>query len=355
MKTQNILLIVVIIAIGVPVVNYLIRALWRLLSENKLRTAERPPTPGAARHSLWRDPGDIAKLDLRWGQDGQEGAPKPPFRFVKEHKKGTSPNVTVEDANKRRWRVKWGDEVKPEIFATRLVWAAGYFAESNFFIPEGSIEGAKDLKRAGKCINADGTFCDARFELDDKAIVKRFEEHGWSWHSNPFVGTHELNGLKILVMLLSNWDNKDQRDVARGSNMAIFYRKLADGLIEAQYLIIDWGGSMGKWGSNVISRGKWNAEDFAQQTPKFVTGLQNGVLQWGYTGQRTPDATEGISVEDVRWLIKYLGQITDFQIREALLASHASDSEIPLFTDSLRSRINQLKDAINQSALVGPS
>ena len=53
-------------------------------------------------------------------------------------------------------------------------------------------------------------------------MVKHFDAHGWAWHDNPFVGTHELNGLKILMMLVSNWDNKDVRDVARGSNTAIF-------------------------------------------------------------------------------------------------------------------------------------
>ena len=65
-------------------------------------------------------------------------------------------------------------------------------------------------------------FQDARFELDEPGVVKHFDEHSWAWNDNPFVGTRELNGLKIVMMLLSNWDNKDVRDVARGSNTAIF-------------------------------------------------------------------------------------------------------------------------------------
>ena len=58
--------------------------------------------------------------------------------------------------------------------------------------------------------------------MDEAGVVKHFDAHGWAWHDNPFVGTPELNGLKILMMLMSNWDNKDVRDVARGSNTAIF-------------------------------------------------------------------------------------------------------------------------------------
>ena len=95
----------------------------------------------------------------------------------------------------------------------------------------------------------DGRFIDARFELDDPDVRKLFEEHSWAWDDNPFVGTRELTGLKIVVMLLSNWDTKDRRDVARGSNTAIFeHRASALRAGEARYLITDWGGAMGSGG-----------------------------------------------------------------------------------------------------------
>jgi hypothetical protein len=35
-----------------------------------------------------------------------------------------------------------------------------------------------------------------------------FNQHSWSWDDNPFVGVPQLNGLKIVNMLLSNWDTK---------------------------------------------------------------------------------------------------------------------------------------------------
>ncbi len=85
------------------------------------------------------------------------------------------------------------------------------------------------LQRARACISDDATFRDARFELDEAGVVKHFDEHSWAWNDNPFVGTRELNGLKIVIMLLSNWDNKDVRDVARGSNTAIFEHHIARG------------------------------------------------------------------------------------------------------------------------------
>jgi hypothetical protein len=94
--------------------------------------------------------------------------------------------------------------------------------ETAYFLPTGHIDGVTELGRARECVGEDCQFKDARFELDEAGVTKLFDEHGWAWDDNPFVGSRELNGLKIMLMLTSNWDNKDVRDVARGSNTAVF-------------------------------------------------------------------------------------------------------------------------------------
>jgi hypothetical protein len=296
-------------------------------------------------HRLWRDPGVVEELDLAAGPGGPALAPKAPFQFLEEHSSGSQPCVSVRDGNGRRWRVKWGHEVPCETFAVRLAWACGYFAEVTHRVPSGTIDGVEMLARAAKYVDARGAFADARFELDDPGVLKLFEEHSWSWASNPFVGTSMLAGLKVLLMLISNWDNKDQRDVARGSNTAIFVTRAGRWRREAQYLIVDWGGSMGRWGGTVVTRGRWDPEGFAAQTPQFVTGVTAGFVQFGYTGQRTADARASITPADVGWLCGYLGRITDDQLRDALRASGATVEETESFTASLRARIDQLRTA----------
>ena len=149
-------------------------------------------------------------------------------------------------------------------------------------------------------------------------------------------------------MLLSNWDSKDRRDVARGSNTAIFEYKVARWRREARYLITDWGGSMGRWGGNIVTRGRWDPEGFAAQTPQFVTSVQDGFVNFGYTGQRTADVAEGIRVEDARWLYGYLGRVTDSQLRDALTASGANTEEADSFTKSIRDRIEEIGRAGRQ-------
>jgi hypothetical protein len=314
---------------------------WWLRSRFMLLTAKRRRVR-ADRKSLWRDPGVVEKLDLAFGPGGPDGAPQPPFRFVVEHATGTSPCLSVKDAHRRVWRVKWGDEVKSEVFASRLAWAVGYHVERCHYVAEGRIEGEFVLGRARGCIDEDLNFRDARFELDEAGVRKLFDEHGWSWDDNPFTGTHELAGLKIMTMLTSNWDNKDVRDVARGSNTAVFEHRLADGTLEARYLIIDWGASMGRWG-DPFTRSKWDCQGFAAQTPNFLTRSDDGSLRWGYIGQRTDEMRARITPADVRWLSRYLSRITDAQLHAALRSSGATDEEIDCFTRALRARIEQLR------------
>jgi hypothetical protein len=344
MDLSKILLYAAIAIVGTIATATCVRLIWLAIGAYKINRAG-PRRLLAARHLIWRDPGAVDRLDIRNGPGAPGGAPAAPFHFVEEHASGSQPCVSITDARGRQWRVKWGNEVRAENFAVRLTWACGYFAETTYFVEEGVIEGARDLQRARVCICEDCRFTEARFELDDPDVRKMFEEHSWAWNDNPFVGTRELNGLKVIVMLLSNWDTKDRRDVARGSNTAIFEHKLSRWRREARYLITDWGGSMGRWGGNIVTRGRWDPEGFAAQTPQFVTGVENGMVLFGYVGQRTADMSGGIRVEDLRWLCRYLGCVTDAQLRDALRASGGSKEDEDSFAASLRERIEQIRRA----------
>ena len=336
------------VAVGAAVTVLIVlslRAAWLVRGAYRIRRAGPRPLL-ATHHTIWRDPGAVESLDLSGGPGGAEGAPAPPFSFLEEHRTGSQPCVSVADARGRRWRVKWGDEVRSENFAVRLVWACGYHAETTYYVEGGAIAGAPSLQRASACIGEDGSFREARFELDDPAVRKHFEEHSWAWNDNPFVGTPQLNGLKVLVMLLADWDAKDRRDVARGSNTAIFEHRVGRWKREARYLITDWGGSMGRWGGTVVTRGRWDPQGFEAQNREFVLGPEGEMVRFGYVGQRTADIAAGITIEDVRWLCRYLGRITDTQLRAALDASGATPEEAGRFTHAIRNRINQLGDAV---------
>lgn len=295
---------------------------------------------------LWRDPGAIETLDFVHGVGGAEGAPQPPFFFIKEDLSGSNPKILVKDANDRKWSIKWGKEAHSDTFGTRMAWACGFISEPEYFVASGQIRGITGhLKRAVSVIEGDGYFTAGRFQL--RSDSPRFlKDVGWSWINNPFRGTPQVHGLKVLMMLLSDWDNKDARDENRDSNLAIFQQQGEKGP-QYLYFVADWGGSMGRWGK-YATRDKWDAKGFAEQTPDFVKGVHNGMVEWGYVGQRTGDQVRDIRVTDVQWLLQYLGRITDEQIRAGLEASGATPWETDSFALSLRQRIRELQNIAAQ-------
>jgi hypothetical protein len=327
-----------------------------LFSDRPSSAAERKP--GAAKmeklgwgeNVLWTDPGDVASLDFTCGSGGEQQQPQPPFLFVKEDLGGSNPKVIVKDAKDRTWSVKWSKEAHSDVFSSRIAWACGFVTQPMYYVAKGQIRGIdKPLKRAASEIHGDGYFTAARFQLrkDDPKFLK---EAGWSWVNNPFPRSPQVHALQIVMMLVSDWDNKDARDQDRDSNLAIFEEQTA-GLPRYLYFVADWGGSMGKWGG-VAGRSRWDAQGFAAQTPDFVKGSHGDVIEWGYRGQRTEDQVKDIRLKDVQWLLKYLGLITDDQIRAGLTASGATPEEIDLFTRSLRDRIGQLQRVAQASAPV---
>jgi hypothetical protein len=341
------------IVVGLVAGTVAVFSFWRLRSMLQIWRAEEQPLH-SRRAAIWRAPVDVQRLDLAAGPGGADGAPVAPFTFVEEHTSGSQPCVSIRDARGRTWRVKWGDEVQVETLATRLAWAAGYFVETTYYLAEGRIDGASDLQRAKQCIDEDCRFEHARFELDEEGVIKHFDEHSWAWNDNPFVGSRELNGLKVVMMWLSNWDAKDVRDVARGSNTAIFEYPGSDGQREARYLIIDWGGALGRWG-NVVRRGRWDPEGFAAESDALVQGVEGEFVKFGYAGQRTADMTDGIRVSDVRWLMATLGQLTDAQIAAAVTASGGTPEEVTGFTRALRARLDRLSNVAASPSAVSPA
>lgn len=334
-------LAVVLIVTGAVAIFWALHLAWRLHGVWRIHRAGPRPLL-ATRHRIWHHvDGDVDSY-FRYGPGGAAHLPEPPFTFVEELLTGSHPSVAVRDRKNRLWRVKWGAEAKPEAFCVRFAAACGYFAEITHYVASGQIDGVTTLTRARDMIAADGTFSDARFELEDRSVRMLFDEHSWAWNDNPFVGTRQLDGLKIVVMLLSNWDSKDRRDVSRGSNTAIFEFPSSRVSTEARYLITDWGGAMGKWGTTVVSRGRWDPEGFEAQTPSFVAGVHDGVVDFGYLGQRS-EIARAIPVSHVHWFYRRARHLTEPALHKGLLASGATAEEATRFARALMARIEALR------------
>jgi hypothetical protein len=106
---------------------------------------------------------------------------------------------------------------------------------------------------------------------------------------------------------------------------------------------------MGRWGASVATRGRWDLEGFEAQTPGFVTGVRDGLVLFGYTGQRTAEIAGDIRIDHVRWFHRYLSQLDERYLTAALQASGANDDEATRFARALTDRIRQLGSACTGS------
>ena len=176
---------------------------------------------------------------------------------------GTNPKFEVHDENGVKWKVKLGAEVRPETVASRLVWAVGYSANEDYFLPVLHVENLPaHLRRGQNLVGPGGTFQNVRL----KRYLKGEKKVGdWQWRSNPFTNTRELNGLRVMMALISNWDVKDE-------NNAIYEEKHSEGSEgpEHVYMISDLGASFGTTGRSWTHTGsKGNLKAYSHS--KFIS------------------------------------------------------------------------------------
>jgi len=292
-------------------------------------------TDVAAAQVLWKEPPALSVSDWVSGPGGAEGAPRPPFQFVKENLDGTNAKIDVVDAAERTWVVKFGGEVNSDTFAARFLYAVGFAAAPTFFVPRGVIEKADGLKRAKQFLTKDGSFRNARFKLHQQ------HKSQWSWVDSPIRGSRELGGLKIMVMLLSNWDTKDARD-GEGSNNRVLEEPHSGTSSASWFAVTDWGASFGKSGG-FFQRDRWDWRGYSAQTPRFAALQRDGSIQWGFRGKHRADIVAGVGVDDVRWLLPYLSRITDEELTAGLAASGATAPAAQQFTRAIRGRVRELQ------------
>lgn len=290
---------------------------------------------------LWRNPRGIGSRNVFYGSGGKAGQPAGRFRFVEEDKGGTSPKFVVEDGRGIRWKVKLGNEAQSETASARLLWAAGYFTDDVYFLPSARIERLPRLNRGQEFVSANGTIHGARFERVDKSIKKMGD---WSWYDNPFVGTKEFDGLRVMMALINNWDLKQ-------ANNGIYIV----GGRELRYLVTDLGATLGKTGGN-WQRSKNDLEDFAQSEfieeiePTKVDFVMNTrppvvyavAVPYYFKRSKMEAVTEDIPLSHARWIGRLLAGLSVQQINDAFRAAGYAPGEVIAYSRKIRERVRQL-------------
>jgi hypothetical protein len=297
--------------------------------------------------SLWRDPGDISSKDLLYGAGGEQGQPAAPFTFVSEDTNGTNPKFDARDANGTKWRVKLGEEARPEVVASRLLWAVGYYVNTDYDLHLATIQGLH-MKRGGSRVHGDQVI-DARFA---RKPGKDTKVATWEWKSCPFRDTREFNGLRVMMAVLNNWDLKDV-------NNAVYTNRKTG---QQTFLVSDIGAT---FATNTLetSRAKDKGNVNSYVDSRFITKTTPTTVDFGTPGAPTSVLLKSGGVlakdyfhrrgfewigddiprEDARWVGGMLGQLSHEQLAAAFRAGNFPPESIEQYVEALEARIEQLK------------
>jgi hypothetical protein len=270
---------------------------------------------------LWEEPRDISSRNLFLGAGGARMRPNlKRLTFIKEEKGGWSKKYRVRDASGRVWVAKVGKEAQSETASTRLLWAAGYMTEITYLVPRVSIPGK-------------GAFENVRFEARPENVER---EGVWKWEENPFVGTRELQGLKVLMVVLNNWDTKDENNV-------LLTVPTSNGT-QLRYAISDLGATLGDTGKWPLlwrfTRSRNDPKGF--RGDKLIDEIkEDGRVDFEFSGKKRGMYND-ITVEQAQWIGRLLSRLSDRQLADAFRAANYRPAEVRTLARAVRARINEL-------------
>ena len=287
-------------------------------------TLNGPPTP-AQIAELWVPP--EPNRDLFWGVGGQALAPDPKasYTVVDMKRGGFSRGYTVKDDKDREWSVKFPPEASTEVAASRILWGIGYHQPPVYYLAEWQARKAASPNPQ----------LPARFRERSPDFHGLESDGVWSYYSNQFVGTRQLNGLLTVHAMLGNSDLKDLQN-------AIYELKEPVEGARRWFIARDLGQTFGRTGALDPPRGDPDVFD----KTGFILGVEGGFVRFDYSG-RHKQLFEKITPADVRWVCQRLSALTDAQLHDAFRAGGFPRATADRFIDRLRQKIAQgaqLKD-----------
>jgi hypothetical protein len=288
--------------------------------KDKKQLADTPGKP-----ILWEQV-SVADRDLFYGPGGEAMQPDlSKVEFIEVDTSGHNKKYRIRDAKGMEWVAKLGSEAQPETAAVRILYGLGYKTEINYLVPSITIP-------------TKGTFTNVRLEARPKN-VKRLDQ--WAWKDNPFVGSNELQGLKIMMVFFTNWDLLDMQNKV--------VRVKTDSGVEDQYIISDLGATFGRLGNNNLPfffrLGRQTNKPNTWEQAGFIKDVKDNKLIFDFTGGKSRDILNDVTITNGRWLADLLAQLTDKQIDDAFRAANYTPDQIATLRDGFKKREAELDKA----------
>lgn len=266
---------------------------------------------------FWQEPGDLEARDLALGPGGSALVPDPDteFRFEAEDTTGHTGGYEVRDPEGRKWDVKIGDESRPEVVASRLLWAIGYHQPVTHFVPRWRMTGGPVARPLP-----------GRFRLESD----HHKEGEWSWHDSPFVGSRPYRGLLVVEVLLNGWDFT--------ANNNRIYRPKDPGQDPPRWFVIqDLGATLGKtrWPNGTID----DLDGFLSLG--FVKRVRDdGRVVFDYHGRHRA-LLRDITVDDVVWTCRLLARLSEAQLLDAFRSAGYPQAKSRAYVAKIREKIRE--------------
>ena len=275
-----------------------------------------PPTATAIKQ-LWVDPGSEPR-DLFWGIGGQQYAPKPDatYTFKERDAAGFSTKYVVKGPDDTEWNAKIGPEAQTEVLLSRILWGLGFHQQPIYYLPSWTMD-QNGIK---------STISEARFRPKLKEF-ERLDEYWW-WQQNPFVGTHELSGLLVVLLMFNSTDLKND------NNSLYTFNEPVDGATR-WFVVRDLGAALGDTGKLYPKRNC--LECFERHG--FITAIGDDKIEFDYVG-RHQELISMIRPADVRWAAERMTHLTDKQWRDAFRAANYADADAQRIITRLKEKID---------------
>ena len=282
----------------------------------EIKPPVQPPSPEAVRQ-LWVDPGREPR-DLFWGIGGQKYAPKPDavYKFKERDTTGFSTKYDVKGPGDVQWSAKIGPEAQTEVLMSRILWGLGFHQQPIYYLPSWTLE--RDGTKS--------TESEARF----RPKLKEFDrlDESWWWQQNPLVGTHELNGLLVVLLMFNSTDLKND------NNSIYAFKEPVEGA-DRWFVVRDLGAALGETGRMYPRRNC--LECFEQHG--FITAIDGDRIEFDYIGLHQ-ELISMIRPADVRWAAEHMQRLTDKQWHDAFRAANYSESDANRYIRKLKAKID---------------
>jgi hypothetical protein len=328
----------------------------------------------ASDSTIWRNPGAIAKVDVREAYLGghhpvHEGLdlPFPREARLKEIRRTQiKPKFEVEvdaEGKERDYKLKVGGEIHAEPTVGALLATLGFNTDVVVHVKDFRIDiGDTDVDELRDAWRSYFEF--KRMHLSyrfDDYLVYGEDERGryliakeaslgftpdelirvgpWPWGANGNDGLREARALGLFNVWVGNVDVKESE------NNKLVLRPDSDGSLSTYHVLHDPGSAFGRVMSEQIEAYPW----------EIVKRTVSGRIRFNYHSVVSPTLRKLLTYSDARWATRLIAQLTREQITEAVALGAWPESVAQLLVEKLIYRRNQLVVVFDLAEEMTPS